>query len=92
MPFRVYVQKGFHDLFVDTGVIETNPEQQENWREICQHYGYNAFRFIPEGEPYHLSVAKRRARQRSPKEFTNANEHIARPARNRKNRNVLENC
>ena len=64
MLFRVYVQKTKFDIFEDTGVRETNPEQQANWREICSRYGYNAFRFIPDEEEYRLRVPKRHHRKR----------------------------
>jgi hypothetical protein len=87
--YRVYIQKGRYDKFVFTGVTENNLEQQNNWRDICAHYGYYAVRFIPDGDSYHLHVAKRHYRKRVK---TNAIEHSARPARYRKNRNVPQNC
>ena len=90
--FRVFVQYQRYDRFVDTGVVETNPEQQDNWHDICRHYGYHAFRFIPVTDTYHVTVAKRHYRKRKERERANAYEHLARPTRNRQNRDVLENC
>lgn len=90
--FKVYVQHNRYDRFVDTGVIETNPEQQDNWHDICRHYGYHAFRFIPVTDTYHLIVPKRHARKRKERERANDHEYSARTTRNRQNRNVLENC
>jgi hypothetical protein len=90
MSFRVYVQHGRYERFIYTGVIETNPEQQSNWRDICKHYGYYAFRFIPEGDS-HLHVAKRHARKRKRKNI-HGYEHTVGATRNGENRDMSQNC
>ena len=67
MAFRVYLQKRRYESFIDSGVIEVNEAQRDNWRDICQHCGYYAFRFIPVECNYRLKVAKRCFRKRCKK-------------------------
>jgi hypothetical protein len=67
MAYRVYLQKHRSATFVDTGVIEVNEDQRDNWRDICARYGFYSFRFIPIACNYHLHVAKRSFRNRCKK-------------------------
>lgn len=67
MAYRVLLQREYNGPYVDTGVIETNPDQRANWEDICTHMGYAGVWFVAIEENYRLVVPKRCYRKRQKK-------------------------